>query len=121
MKRAGGRRFYRPQDVAVLADIHRLLHQAGYTIKGVQQLHRVGGLKALSCAEAATEPPTASANESVYSQIVAPSPALSCRAGRPTQPEARQKLEQALSGLLAAKARLDALLADSHAMIQASE
>ncbi|HXV00009.1 MAG TPA: MerR family transcriptional regulator [Caulobacteraceae bacterium] len=45
MKRAGGRRFYRPADVAVLATIRRLLHQDGYTIKGVQKLYRETGLK----------------------------------------------------------------------------
>jgi DNA-binding transcriptional MerR regulator len=46
MKRAGGRRFYRPADIAVLATIRRLLHQDGYTIKGVQKLYRETGLKA---------------------------------------------------------------------------
>ena len=40
MKRAGGRRFYRPQDILVLAQVRRLLHEQGYTIKGVQKLHR---------------------------------------------------------------------------------
>jgi DNA-binding transcriptional MerR regulator len=45
MKRAGGRRFYRPTDIAVLATVRRLLHQDGYTIKGVQKLYRETGLK----------------------------------------------------------------------------
>ena len=45
MKRAGGRRFYRPGDIALLATIRRLLHQDGYTIKGVQKLYRETGLK----------------------------------------------------------------------------
>lgn len=45
MKRAGGRRFYRPQDLAVLAQVRRLLHDEGYTIKGVQKLLREGALK----------------------------------------------------------------------------
>ncbi|HEY3889600.1 MAG TPA: MerR family transcriptional regulator, partial [Caulobacteraceae bacterium] len=40
MKRAGGRRFYRPQDIIVLRGVQRLLHDEGYTIKGVQRLHR---------------------------------------------------------------------------------
>ncbi|HRD45598.1 MAG TPA: MerR family transcriptional regulator, partial [Caulobacter sp.] len=39
MKRAGGRRFYRPQDIAVLRGVRALLHDEGYTIKGVQKLH----------------------------------------------------------------------------------
>ena len=47
MKRAGGRRFYRPTDIAVLRGVRRLLHDEGYTIKGVQRLHREEGLKRL--------------------------------------------------------------------------
>ena len=47
MKRAGGRRFYRPADIAVLRGVRRLLHDEGYTIKGVQRLHREQGLRRL--------------------------------------------------------------------------
>src|SRR5437868_7977521 len=47
MKRAGGRRFYRPQDISVLSGVRRLLHDEGYTIKGVQRLHREQGIKHL--------------------------------------------------------------------------
>ncbi len=54
MKRAGGRRFYRPKDIAVLATVNRLLRQEGYTIKGVQKLHRERGLKIV----AGKSPPT---------------------------------------------------------------
>jgi len=43
MKRAGGRRFYRPEDVDMLARIKTLLHTEGYTIKGVQKLLRQSG------------------------------------------------------------------------------
>ena|GEM_PF-1160022 len=46
-KRAGGRRFYRPQDVEVLAGVKALLHEHGYTIRGVQKLYTDEGLKAL--------------------------------------------------------------------------
>lgn len=38
MKRGGGRRYYRPEDVELLKNIHHLLYQEGYTIKGVQKL-----------------------------------------------------------------------------------
>ncbi|MDY6924488.1 MAG: MerR family transcriptional regulator [Pseudomonadota bacterium] len=48
LKRAGGRRFYRPQDVVVLKAVKRLLHEEGLTIKGVQRLHREQGLKRLA-------------------------------------------------------------------------
>jgi DNA-binding transcriptional MerR regulator len=37
LKRAGGRRLYRPGDVALLKNIHRLLHNEGYTIKGARK------------------------------------------------------------------------------------
>lgn len=38
LKRGGGRRYYRPEDVALLKRIHTLLYVEGYTIKGVQKL-----------------------------------------------------------------------------------
>ena len=40
MKRGGGRRYYRPEDIALLRHIQRLLYDEGYTIKGVQKLMR---------------------------------------------------------------------------------
>ena len=40
LKRAGGRRYYRPEDVDLLRRIRGLLYQQGYTIKGVQKLLR---------------------------------------------------------------------------------
>ena len=49
-KRAGGRRFYRPQDLAVLRGVRALLQEEGYTIKGVQKLHKEQGLKRLVAA-----------------------------------------------------------------------
>ena len=91
MKRAGGRRFYRPQDIVVLSTIRRLLHDEGYTIKGVQKLQREQGIRSLageSGMAAIAEPPRA------------PAPPEGQRAG----------LEAALHDLEAAKARLDGLL-----------
>ncbi|WP_341910462.1 MerR family transcriptional regulator [Ferrovibrio terrae] len=44
VKRNGGRRYYRGEDIALLAEIRALLHEQGYTIKGVQKLLREGGL-----------------------------------------------------------------------------
>ena len=57
MKRAGGRRFYRPADIVVLAGVRRLLHDQGLTIKGVQKLHREQGIKALVAAGQGTGGP----------------------------------------------------------------
>lgn len=45
MKRGGGRRYYRPEDVELLRTIRSLLYDDGYTIKGVQKLLREGGVK----------------------------------------------------------------------------
>jgi DNA-binding transcriptional MerR regulator len=44
LKRGGGRRYYRPEDIALLRRISDLLYTQGYTIKGVQRLLREGGL-----------------------------------------------------------------------------
>jgi DNA-binding transcriptional MerR regulator len=90
MKRAGGRRFYRPSDIAVLRGVRRLLHDEGYTIKGVQRLHREEGLRRLVGA-GGSEPAGAAA------------PSFSAAAGH-------DNLYEALRDLETAKQRLDALL-----------
>jgi len=58
MKRGGGRRYYRPDDVVLLKRIRDLLYNDGYTIKGVQKLLRDGGgkLAPAPSAQARTEP-----------------------------------------------------------------
>jgi DNA-binding transcriptional MerR regulator len=43
MKRGGGRRYYRPQDVELIKGIRHMLYDQGYTIKGVQKLLRENG------------------------------------------------------------------------------
>jgi DNA-binding transcriptional MerR regulator len=96
MKRAGGRRFYRPADISVLRGVRRLLHDEGYTIKGVQRLHREQGLRRLV---AAGEGEGAEAMPAAHD---APPTAASAR-GRDGLLEALQELE-------AVKARLDGLL-----------
>ncbi|MEZ5903112.1 MAG: MerR family transcriptional regulator [Alphaproteobacteria bacterium] len=63
LKRGGGRRYYRPEDVALLERIHHLLYTEGYTIKGVQKLLKGQGKQQI-IAEANNENATA----------VAPSP-----------------------------------------------
>jgi DNA-binding transcriptional MerR regulator len=45
LKRGGGRRYYRPEDVALLRTIRDLLYDEGYTIRGVQKVLREGGHK----------------------------------------------------------------------------
>ncbi|MGC2854218.1 MerR family transcriptional regulator [Novispirillum sp. DQ9] len=57
MKRGGGRRYYRPEDVALLRRIRGLLYDDGFTIKGVQKLLRDGAIKPLAAGEEAPPPP----------------------------------------------------------------
>ncbi|MDO9527494.1 MAG: MerR family transcriptional regulator [Gemmobacter sp.] len=45
VKRAGGRRYYRPSDVALLSGIRQLLHDQGMTIRGVQKILREQGVR----------------------------------------------------------------------------
>jgi DNA-binding transcriptional MerR regulator len=47
MKRSGGRRYYRPDDVDLLRGIRRLLYGEGYTIRGVQRILKEHGVKAV--------------------------------------------------------------------------
>ncbi len=47
LKRGGGRRYYRPEDVELLRHIRDLLYTEGYTIKGVQRLLRESGGRAV--------------------------------------------------------------------------
>jgi DNA-binding transcriptional MerR regulator len=98
MKRAGGRRFYRPQDIVVLAEVRRLLHEEGYTIKGVQKLHRELGVRNFVGGPKANGP----------SQ-----PELDLPAPGALSPDTRRRLAAALDELTSVKARLDRLLGET--------
>ncbi len=37
VKRSGGRRYYRPEDIALIAEIDRLVHREGFTLRGARQ------------------------------------------------------------------------------------
>ncbi len=102
VKRAGGRRFYRSQDIAVLKAVRRLLHDDGLTIRGVQRLHKEQGLKKLVGAEAAA------LIEDGETFAVA-KPVSAPGAGRAEQAD----LQAVLADLEQAKARLDAVLSRS--------
>ncbi len=62
VKRAGGRRYYRPADMRLLGGIKKLLHEDGMTIKGVQKILREQGIKHVSslCASSLAEEEDAS-------------------------------------------------------------
>src|SRR3989337_3463487 len=57
LKRGGGRRYYRPEDIDLLRRIRDLVYSEGYTIKGVQRLLREGRGKDGEAEEAAAELP----------------------------------------------------------------
>lgn len=61
LKRGGGRRYYRPEDVEILRRIHHLLYTEGYTIKGVQKLLKGQGKQQII---ENTPDPVQAANES---------------------------------------------------------
>jgi DNA-binding transcriptional MerR regulator len=57
LKRGGGRRYYRPDDVELLRVIKQLLYDEGYTIKGVQRLFKEQGARAVSVRSADPDAP----------------------------------------------------------------
>jgi DNA-binding transcriptional MerR regulator len=108
MKRGGGRRYYRPEDMSLLRGICHLLHAEGYTIKGVQKILREQGVDTVKRYGAdAAEPPA---------PVVATAPPAGKRAGRagkksaaaasapaargvPTKAEVRERLLAAIAEL----------------------
>jgi len=92
MKRAGGRRFYRPHDLQVLRGVRRLLHEEGYTIAGVQKLYREQGSSRLVAAGGGGGVPS-------------PEPLSSARRAE-ASPGVRAVLRQALDALVAAREQL---------------
>ena len=57
LTRAGGRRYYRPADVALIAEIDRLLHHEGFTIRGARQALSAKGGRPVIAPAAAVERP----------------------------------------------------------------
>jgi DNA-binding transcriptional MerR regulator len=55
MKRGGGRRYYRPEDMDLLRTIRSLLYGEGYTIRGVQRLLKERGVRAVLALNVASE------------------------------------------------------------------
>ena len=79
LKRGGGRRYYRPDDVALLRRIRDLLYSEGYTIKGVQKLLKEGGV-------AGREP------QAVARDLADPEPELVLDIRDPDPPEADESM-----------------------------
>jgi DNA-binding transcriptional MerR regulator len=73
MKRGGGRRYYRPDDVDLLRGIRHLLYGEGYTIRGVQRILREQGGRFVQSVwhEGAPQPERQEADETVETEAVA--------------------------------------------------
>ncbi len=90
LKRGGGRRYYRPDDIALLRRISDLLYTQGYTIKGVQRLLREGGGRLSDDIPPATEAERAEAaaertrvQDADAAEPAAAAPAEAARGGAP--------------------------------------
>jgi DNA-binding transcriptional MerR regulator len=127
LKRGGGRRYYRPEDIALLSRIRQCLYQEGYTIRGVQKLLSEGALDASNAAIdvapslfpldplAVPEPRPRSARAA--SRATAPEPArepepIVIAEPQPVglSPDGKAALQAAAQELLSARQLLEALL-----------
>ena len=72
MKRGGGRRYYRPDDVDLLRGIRHLLYGEGYTIRGVQRILREQGIKFVEevWREGAPQPPHGAVDDPADDEVV---------------------------------------------------
>jgi DNA-binding transcriptional MerR regulator len=70
MKRGGGRRYYRPDDISLLRGIRHLLYGEGYTIRGVQRILREQGIKFVHSVweEGAPQPPHGAPEDEEYAE-----------------------------------------------------
>jgi DNA-binding transcriptional MerR regulator len=131
MKRGGGRRYYRPNDVDLLNGIRQLLYGEGYTIRGVQRIlrdHGVAHVTAIGRGEIRPEPEGVPGREGEAEMkpkapdpaMPAPSPAPADAGATATVPEPRavasgsaltrsdvEELRLALTDLAAARRILD--------------
>jgi DNA-binding transcriptional MerR regulator len=94
MKRGGGRRYYRPEDLALLRGICHLLHAEGYTIKGVQKILREQGIDQVK--QIGLQPRAEGA------------PAAAAKRGRPAKPSASVMAPAGAAPALPGVARLHA-------------
>ncbi len=130
LKRGGGRRYYRPQDVELLRGIRHLLYGEGYTIRGVQRLLREQGLRFVIAASHGaietsivnaeedhdtTSPPDFAAPEDRapvrvrrQPQMEAPAPQKPMQEGPKLTADAIRQLQGTLAELLECKRMLDA-------------
>lgn len=119
LKRGGGRRYYRPEDIDLLKGIRHLLYGEGYTIRGVQKILKEEGPRFVQAigrgeekAPARTSAPDAFEEESEdWSEKRFPEPSLDGNKASTLSPEALQSLQTALDELLECERVLSSLRA----------
>lgn len=88
VKRGGGRRYYRPEDVALLVGIRELLYEDGLTIKGVQKILRERGARSVIDRGAGAPAPVGAPPASPPASTAAPQPAPNGAGAQPPAPPA---------------------------------
>ncbi|MFZ3235709.1 MAG: MerR family transcriptional regulator [Stellaceae bacterium] len=106
LKRGGGRRYYRPEDVDLLRRIRQCLYQHGYTIRGVQQLLRDGVLPS----GAAASPPPVGTTHALFFLEPPGEPRSTGSAPAPAQRALREALEETRRELQEIRGLLDKLI-----------
>jgi DNA-binding transcriptional MerR regulator len=139
LKRGGGRRYYRPEDIALLSRIRQCLYQEGYTIRGVQKLLTdgtlggAGGAADIAPSLFPFDPPSAPARQAPASRparaarrapapVATPDPVAAPLADGAAQPATparlsvagKAQLEAAAQDLLSARQLLEALVQSRH-------
>ena len=97
LKRGGGRRYYRPEDIDLLRRIRQSLYHEGYTIRGVQKLLRDGGGGSGSPSRPAT-------------RLAVPAEAAAAAAEAPPPDDLRAALAELRRELTAIRGLLDVML-----------
>ena len=99
MKRGGGRRYYRPEDISLLKGVQAMLHVDGYSIKGVQKALREQGVKAISDRdEAALVTPAQNVSPDIAPVTTGDAPVITAAE--------RKELQSVLDSLVALRAEL---------------
>jgi len=102
MKRGGGRRYYRPEDISLLKGVRAMLHVDGYSIKGVQKALREQGVRAIS---ERSDDVVVAATENAQPDIT-PATANGSDAPKAISSSEREELQAVLDALVALRAEL---------------
>ncbi len=98
MKRGGGRRYYRPEDVNVIKHIQNLLYNQGYTIRGVQKLLKENRTSVINRISTGAAAPNPAEKVGPLGLTVPPQPNVTAAPAKPSTLTAKKREE--LEGLL---------------------